>query len=1232
MADPITLDQAPADGTIQLDPAPVAPAAAAPITLDVPGPAAPQAAAPAQAPAPAAAGPITLDAAPAGPAAPLPLTQSNTLQNPPINDFLDKKDKLWNEFKGSLGFDVTSPVTVPEAVSGASTPKTLYTHPDDIPTPAQLATLPPKALLNMADANGVSIAGGAYSNSATVPPSQGARGPVLQGPTNDAAHKQLAYAVSAKLNDDYRAWLGTTQTVSGAPARLLDAGINAVSRVFTAPEMMKFTPAPQGRTAPESERHATARRGVDIVDYTVLRPLDAAYQAARDTLTQLAVELGASPLDQKALSSITDGVTTILSADAVFGAGLKATQIVKKLGGKAYDAALDSIVNRFGAAPTLTKQAMRGSADTILNTAASQAKDGSAGALVNLNDDDKIGLFSLRTADKAIIDSLDHPAAPTDVLQLTLKPAMTKQIIEAFETEMNHRSFDPGSQALPSQGGSPGGAGVLGAPTVRDNVLSVLGSIPTDGEARTPEEVIKMTSNPEFNRIMMTANDIGMSVDDLMHSYGKTVTDAARVMQQQSMVMRSVALRALAGDPEAIRAANTAIRVRTGRMAEALRPDTFMSKAMAGIRGAGNVWRALLLASFRVLTRNAGDTNIRIGLDTVTRAANYALQRTFLPEAFPEARGLTDEGMTIPGGPPATLATDANNVGIPKSGYIPPPLVGHEFGRMLGDLMPQVIRNQIGLGPSTRDQVNRIIAAFPKTRQTFSLTLGPDVRISPAVQNNMFVRTVTAMHTFQELIYRRAIFAVEADRQLRAQGSSLEHLVDHQVIPGNINTIWEQAQDKALKYTYGKNPRVSPPPSVYSGALFDKGIQVPMAAWANLIDKVPGLVVLDPFPRMLFNIMDYITDFMPTGGLRLLSQTNRAKISSGDYSPIMRELLGHGMLATALAFRQGLMPGLKPGPEWSQAELPDGKQVDIRPYAALAPFIGLADLLLRARDGRFPPNADLSTQVMQMALSYRPQAGVYSQATTDALNELFDINTSLSDKTQLAKVMLGRIMGGFATPLSTLNDFRAEFDQSLRLQRENTTDGIWGGIFQEVDPAMLPQKESAERGATPQSPMLTGPGGTSIAGSVLNQLLGLQFREAPTSAERVLDYLGFTPGDLAPKTGDRKLDAVVRHYEGPYVEAALGALDTIEGYQRSPVKVQMALVQSVIDASRKLAIQDAARVMPAAAALQKALKGMSAINTNAVDVLLRQRGISLTDIVSAVRSQYLEQEYRSQGQ
>ena len=393
---------------------------------------------------------------------------------------------------------------------------------------------------------------------------------------------------------------------------------------------------------------------------------------------------------------------------------------------------------------------------------------------------------------------------------------------------------------------------------------------------------------------------------------------------------------------------------------------------------------------------------------------------------------------------------------------------------------------------------------------------------------------LNVVNRMQEFYYRRGMFAASLDKTLKKKGISLDDAVKNNDAKAITKADVEKAVDDALEFTYAKTPDNK----------FGK-------AFVDISNSIPFLTTgLIPFARFMTNAMKFQFQHSPLGPLSLLSGKERAKVAAGDMGIFSRSMIGTSLLMGAIeAKRKGF------GSEkWCEMETEDGKTIDMRPYFPLTPYLLVADIVVRAEEGRIPPN---SKDILQGLTGAQFRAGAGLALVDDFVNDLAGVDTEERVAKKVAR-FTSDVLGGFLTPLRMFGDF-LEQDQPFRtaLPEIKTLEDVPSAVVEQLKTSVpgvretLPEAESPTRAATPGRPKTVRIPFTDIQvpAPATRQLTGITVREEKNLAEKEIDRLGLKRKDILPYTGDRKADQIMAKYMGPLVENVISRLVIAPKYQ-----------------------------------------------------------------------------------
>ncbi len=759
------------------------------------------------------------------------------------------------------------------------------------------------------------------------------------------------------------------------------------------------------------------------------------------------------------------------------------------------------------------------------------------------------------------------------------------------------------------------------AVAVAQDILLARGVPPNSLTPRRVQQLIAglLETDDAFSvRLFADIEAAGMSKAQFIQAFLNTGSEAGRTLQARKAFFGEdpvlTAFRELARtDDDAARAVREVVEgldefgnpLTTGPLLSA------MDVGESTFTTASRNWRSLLISLPTTAVRNLIDAG---GFRSVLEATNQALDQTFRRMFTPHAPDMEPIGKSFE-------------------------ILAQSFSGLLRDVPTALAKAVTGgrapvlVKPSkSKRMLDTLIRMFPEIKgRTFAnieldLAMRAGTRVKgPLRAVDKFINNwMLAMNRTQEFIVRRSSLASRLDAGLKKIGSSLEDVVDNGIIPAGFNQALKTASDETLLLTFAMSPKQAEP----LGRLF--------SAYANLIEGSRVLVVLEPFPRFIFNATKLILENTATGGMRLMRTSARAKLATGDFSPLAKELTGTAMLATAYAIRQGDFPGIEPGARFDEVIGPDGLRVSMGPFATIIPHLFLADLIIRLEEGRFQGGSgfDLFKEFRRGMLSSAPQVGRLSDGLKDVFEALGGIDSN-ADFEKL-KEFLGESVGaGTFRPVQLIKDFRGEWNEAVALQRETRGQGGGAAIRNLFDPESLPERESPTRAATPKQPRVRLPGGRTLSGPLFSQFSGAPVREPRNAIEKAIITQGFRGGALSPKTGNKKADALILRFSGPFLELVGNFVVNGDVYRNLPNKARQEVLRNLITLTRAPATEIAKKLAPTLF-LEIKIKRTPALKLRAmeqiIDRLFKSAGldVKMSDLMQQLEARGV-QELEAQG-
>lgn len=410
-----------------------------------------------------------------------------------------------------------------------------------------------------------------------------------------------------------------------------------------------------------------------------------------------------------------------------------------------------------------------------------------------------------------------------------------------------------------------------------------------------------------------------------------------------------------------------------------------------------------------------------------------------------------------------------------------------------------------------------------------------------------YVRMVNFQNTWQERLFRNATL----QSALRQRVKNIDEIIEQ---GGEIpKKALDDSIEHALEITFGANPQGKLGQSV-----------------VNVINEVPGLSLILPFPRFMINSMKFFWDFNPMGALRLLSPAQMARMARGDTQVASRAIIGSGLLGASYNLRDSEYAGEK----WYELQV-DGKNLDMRPFNPFAAYLFVADLAKRQRDGTLE---EMSTKdILSGILSTNLRAGT-GLATLDNLFGAFAGTTDERKFEEKFKTFAGEFTAGFLTPIQSITDILAGYDEQV--VHDSRAEPFLGPIKRRLPglESTLPETQLPTReGPLRKAPL---PGLEFLPGSLTKQLTGIRAVDK-TPEEAELDKLGFKRIDILRGTGNSKADRLISESLGPIVERTMKALMAQEKWEFIPRPRKILIVDSAVKRARSIARRQAMAKDPA---------------------------------------------------
>jgi hypothetical protein len=477
--------------------------------------------------------------------------------------------------------------------------------------------------------------------------------------------------------------------------------------------------------------------------------------------------------------------------------------------------------------------------------------------------------------------------------------------------------------------------------------------------------------------------------------------------------------------------------------------------------------------------------------------------------------------------------------------------------------------------PKQTDEIFRQLRnAQPKINKQLLSAYSPDV--TRPVLNDKFGKVEKAVDTLNifnrasEYVTRRAAFPAFLRREVERKGLDFDTMVSNNELHKIPSEIMERALNETLDLVYARRPSEG-------GPLFLGKTSQKIVDFVEDMGPIGASVV--GFPNFIANALRFQFEHSPAGFFRLLSKKEQARLMKGDSDVIGKAVAGSTMLYTAMQFQDSEYAGSK----WYNMRLPDGREVDLRPFFPAAPYLLLADIIKR-----LPPELG-GDGTLDVAYTAADIVQGFSGAQFRAGGGLYAVDQLMRDLVQAGSIgdgamaaingMLGNAIGGVLTPLSTLKDVVAQFRPEEAVVRDVSEAPLLGPMLRNVPFAQtellgLPEQEyvSQEAPRTTDEPLL-------------RQLTGAAIRPAPTIIQDEMRDLGFEDYDLYKKEGFPALDRRAKEIIGSIAEYNADAFFGSEAYQSADALTKREMFKEFYKGVRGLARDAIKQDNPSYAAL-----------------------------------------------
>ena len=480
--------------------------------------------------------------------------------------------------------------------------------------------------------------------------------------------------------------------------------------------------------------------------------------------------------------------------------------------------------------------------------------------------------------------------------------------------------------------------------------------------------------------------------------------------------------------------------------------------------------KALVVSSVATTVRNVMGTTTALGLDSATKLLDIGL--------YSITKGVSD----VLGGKAQYKYIDNKSI-----------IENATFN--LTQLQGIAEAFTVGGQKKLADQFDLVLGDQPYTRNLLLNSLQ-----ETGDQNKLwkFSRVANTFNVAQDAFFRRALFINSIKRQIDSAPSvagygktTLEQmLANKQAIPRDII---DKAADEALLGTFAKLPD-----TIVNPKGLEEKLETMASGLIKSLENLPGSSLIIPFPRFMANAMAFqykysIFQFAKFGSsmseghaaltkgmqklkddiafnkdlLKRKAENKLTDFEKQNFDDVFRKganppdeeaLLRQQELMAAQLFakgRQELSRGIvgtslvlaayqyrkdNQNEKWYLLKTADGATIDIRAIFPMAPFLALADAIVKIREGEGKYDAkELSSTMESLAGTKLPATGL-----SQTFSDIIETFTGGEDPGSVRRVnkLLGELVGDFANrfqqPFQPVYGFFDAFDKEFATARDST--------------------------------------------------------------------------------------------------------------------------------------------------------------------------------------------------
>jgi len=434
----------------------------------------------------------------------------------------------------------------------------------------------------------------------------------------------------------------------------------------------------------------------------------------------------------------------------------------------------------------------------------------------------------------------------------------------------------------------------------------------------------------------------------------------------------------------------------------------------------------------------------------------------------------------------------------------------------------------------------------------------------------------------QDVMFRRAVFADAVDKRLRRiSGETMDlekFIASGRALP---NDILQDSVEEALSFTFARMPKVGGPKI---GDTVGRRFIELNEAIGPLPVGVAGTATF-PFSRFMVNAMQFQFEYSPLNAINAIyhgakgkhmkaikgasdAKTEAEFMKARD--AMAKSIVGTAALTSAIYYRAN-----NQDTKWYDIKSEDGRTVDARPFFPIAPYLAVADLIVKVA------NDDLGEPTLKMIMEGITGAQLRTGASSFVVDTFFEELGSIDGLTGISAQRAGEIVGGYVgeltggalTPLRVVNDVVAQFDASSAIVRDSSqAEGLtFGERATSAFKNKIIKNVPVLQNSLPEYESPTREGAIIRQSPLVGQLTGVRKEARRSDIETELIDLGYENYNVLPSTGDKMADNYTKKHLGKLVESQL-AQEIDSDYYRGKTRTERkAIMKNKLQRYRKLA-------------------------------------------------------------